>query len=93
MRLEECQPTNNGRCRLDDLFASEEIHPGDLKNAVEELLETHIKSRLIEHLPDAKELSKLIDEAFPLPAKKGKNQANKSPQNKDAPKKGAYYWY
>nr|CDS25235.1 tyrosyl tRNA synthetase [Hymenolepis microstoma] len=86
VKLEECELDKDGKCRLDDIFASEDLHPGDLKAALEEFIENHLRSRLAKHLPDAKTLNALIDEAFPIPSKKGKNKTNQSPKAKESEK-------
>lgn len=91
MKLEECELDEDGKCRLDDIFASEDLHPGDLKAALEEFIETHLRSRLARNLPDVKTLNALIDEAFPVPNKKGKKQANQSPKVKEVAREGKYY--
>ncbi|VDL61068.1 unnamed protein product [Hymenolepis diminuta] len=87
VKLEECELDEDGKCRLDDIFASEDLHPGDLKAALEEFIETHLRSRLARNLPDVKTLNALIDEAFPVPNKKGKKQANQSPKAKEVARK------
>ncbi|KAL5970703.1 Tyrosine--tRNA ligase cytoplasmic [Taenia solium] len=61
-------------CQLDDLFANEVWHPGDLKAALEAALLQSLQHRLVEYLPPA-DLSRLIDDAFPVPGKKVKKAA------------------
>ncbi|KAH9278072.1 Tyrosine--tRNA ligase, cytoplasmic [Echinococcus granulosus] len=62
---------NGASCHLDDLFANEVWHPGDLKAALEAALLQGLQRRLVEYLPPA-DLSRLIDDAFPVPGKKSK---------------------
>lgn len=65
---------NGASCQLDDLFANEVWHPGDLKAALEAALLQDLQHRLVEYLPPS-DLSRLIDDAFPVPGKKVKKAA------------------
>ncbi|KAL5106853.1 Tyrosine--tRNA ligase cytoplasmic [Taenia crassiceps] len=65
---------NGASCQLDDLFANEIWHPGDLKAALEAALLQGLQHRVAEDLPPA-DLSRLIDNAFPVPGKKSKKAA------------------
>ncbi|KAM7532917.1 hypothetical protein Aperf_G00000121860 [Anoplocephala perfoliata] len=68
----------NGESKLDELFAHLDLHPGDLKAGLEELIETRLRNRLAEFLPETRELDALINDAFPLPQKKNvKNQVDR----------------
>ncbi|VDK34888.1 unnamed protein product [Taenia asiatica] len=65
---------SDASCQLNDLFANEIWHPGDLKAALEAALLQGLQHRLVEYLPPA-DLSRLIDDAFPVPGKKVKKAA------------------
>lgn len=86
MKLEE-----DSESRLDEMFAQLDLHPGDLKSGLEELIETHLRNRLAKFLPVATELDTLINDAFPLPKKKGKNQANSTSKGERGEKEGKQY--
>lgn len=71
---------------LDALFTSEQLHPGDLKAAVETYLTTGFQTRLAAHLPSLAEVAGLMDAAFPPLQKKGAvKKAGSSVKKKKSP--------
>uniref|UniRef100_A0A1L8DRS0 Tyrosine--tRNA ligase n=1 Tax=Nyssomyia neivai TaxID=330878 RepID=A0A1L8DRS0_9DIPT len=66
---------------LENAFAKEEVHPGDLKEAVERYI-----NRLLDPIRkafDSPELKKLSEEAYPVPGKT--KNAPKATENEDGP--------
>lgn len=56
--------------QLEDSFAKQELHPGDLKTGVEVYI-----NKLLEPIRkkfDAPDLKKLVESAYPSPKKQGK---------------------
>ncbi|VDM26673.1 unnamed protein product [Hydatigera taeniaeformis] len=76
-------------CQLDNLFSAELWHPGDLKFALEEALVRILQSPLVECL-SVLELSRLIDDAFPLPRKKAVKSTPVKAKTTSGPEEGSF---